>query len=164
MLGKGTIFSILLPLVTDVREPIAAVAGESPAPPPGTTVLLVDDEPAIRNALGALLRKHGYQVILARDGQEALGVFLSQSSRIQVVLLDWLMPHMGGRECAVRLLEHAPNAEIVVMSGYTGTLQDESALLARLSAFLAKPLDTSELLQVLGRAASSSATKVAAQG
>jgi signal transduction histidine kinase/ActR/RegA family two-component response regulator len=151
-LGQGTVFTILLPVANQASSPKAKPDLAVPPPPPaGTTVLLVDDEPAIRTTMSALLRRQGYQVLTAVDGQDALRVFATRPMGVDVVLLDWLMPNMGGRECAEQLLRQRPAQKIVVMSGYTGGWNTGDDLQSRLSGFLPKPLTTSQLLLMLGQ-------------
>jgi CheY-like chemotaxis protein len=150
--GQGTVFTILLPLASPATPYKARPVLEAPPTPrPGTTVLLVDDEPAIRTTMSALLRREGYHVLTAVDGQDALRVYATQPTRIDVVLLDWLMPTMGGHECAVQLLQRDSALKIIVMSGYTGGWNIDDDLQARLAGFLPKPLTTSQLLLMLGQ-------------
>jgi CheY-like chemotaxis protein len=161
--GQGTVFTVLLPVASRATPFKVRPALETPPPPrPGTTVLLVDDEPAIRTTMSALLRREGYQVLTAVDGQDALRVFATQPKGIDVVLLDWLMPNMGGHECAVQMLQQNSAQKIIVMSGYTGGWNIDDDLQARLAGFLPKPLTTSQLLLMLGQAVARSSSTPAA--
>ncbi len=150
--GQGTVFTILLPVVDEAQLPKTQPEAVVPPPPrAGTTVLLVDDEPAIRTTLASLLRRQGYDVLTAVDGQDALRVFASRPTGIDVVLLDWLMPNMGGRECALQMLQQNPTLKIIVISGYTGEWNASDDLQTRLSGFLPKPLATPQLLLMLSQ-------------
>jgi two-component system, cell cycle sensor histidine kinase and response regulator CckA len=147
--GSGTTFTILLPRVFDAQEP----AAQAPAPEPLShrrgTILLVEDEAAVREAAKRMLRKYGYTVIEAKNGQDALMLWEREHRNIDLMLTDVVMPAMGGAELARTLRSRRPDLRVVFMSGYTqGTLElsslDESA-----SRFLPKPFTTEQLVGTL---------------
>ncbi len=101
-------------------EPKAEAAGApvvGPIPPDATIVLLVEDEPAVRNLFSLALRREGYFVLEARHGAEALAV-AAQVDHIDLVVTDIVMPIMKGPELAARLRERFPDMRFVFVSGY----------------------------------------------
>ncbi|MGH7636523.1 MAG: PAS domain S-box protein [Gemmatimonadaceae bacterium] len=146
----GTTFTILLPRVFEATDPAASTnTSESPAVASRGTVLLVEDEAAVREATKRMLRKFGFSVIEAKHGQDALLLWDREASGIDVVLTDVVMPVMGGAELAKTLRERKRDLRVVFMSGYTqGTLElstmDEAA-----TRFLPKPFTADQLVGTL---------------
>ncbi len=155
--GQGTTVRILLPRggrIVPTEEPATAteiVKGQG-------LVLVVDDETLVLGMAEAQLRSLGYDVITASDGAEALEAYTEHGDRIAVVLLDLVMPVMGGRETMVRLREMDPDVRVVLTSGFDpqGTASDLSGLGA--SGFLAKPYRQAGLSQAIDAARGSRAT------
>jgi PAS domain S-box-containing protein len=144
--GRGSTFRILLPSVD--ADPEGAVA-EVPAPARGSeTVLLVEDERAIRELLTRALGKHGYQVIVAADGAAALAAVEAHDGAVDVLLTDVVMPQMRGPELARRLRERSPDLPVLFMSGFAADATLEGGVLAG-SDFIAKPFTTGELARRL---------------
>lgn len=120
--GKGSRFDVILPLRSDAdREPDARLSprGGMQAARAGETILLVEDEPAIRQALSRVLKGHGYRVIEASNGGEALRVAEETAGEIDLMLTDVMMPGIGGKELVQRLLVTRPSTRVILMSGYT---------------------------------------------
>jgi PAS domain S-box-containing protein len=115
--GRGTTFEILLPAVAEAEDP-------RPAPSPfvtlrGTeTILVAEDEPAVRTLVCGTLQQLGYTVLQAADGHEAVCV-LERHGPVHLLLTDVVMPVMGGRELARRVRSVGPTTKVVYMSGYT---------------------------------------------
>jgi PAS domain S-box-containing protein len=115
--GRGTTFEVLLPAVAETEE-------ATPAASPfeslrGTeTILVAEDEPAVRTLVCGTLEQLGYTVLQAADGHEAVGV-LEQHGPVHLLLTDVVMPVMGGRELARRVRSVGPSTKVVYMSGYT---------------------------------------------
>jgi len=154
--GQGTSVRILLP-----RE--SRDVAVDPAPAPVVVrgeglVLVVDDEVLVRGMAEAQLRSLGYDVITAVDGVEALEVYRDRGAEIAVVLLDLVMPVMGGREALVRLRELDPDARVVLTSGFDpkGTASDLAGLGA--AGFLPKPYRQAALSQAIDTALGSRAS------
>jgi CheY-like chemotaxis protein len=91
----------------------------------GRLILLVDDEQLIRNMLRSALEKRGYEVVVAGDGVEALGLFMKHQSKIAAVITDITMPAIGGVELARRLAEERPGIPILFMSGICDELPND---------------------------------------
>jgi len=121
-------------------EPGAAEAPPAVAPSalPRRTVLLADDEPMLLTLGEAVLRRHGFDVLLARDGREALERYRTAGRPIDLVVLDRAMPHMSGREAFGELRKLDPGVAVLFVSGFAADqLSDEERTQTR--GFLAKP-------------------------
>jgi len=146
--GKGTEVVIYLPRYVEAR--VSEVEAGVPVPEGGNKVLLVDDEYVIRQVASRMLERGGYDVLLASNGKEALTIYEKNRDAIGVVLLDLIMPGMGGRETHRRLKEIDPDVKIVYTSGYG--LQDRPELRQlRDIPFIQKPFQTEVLVQTIGR-------------
>ena len=105
------------------------------------TILLVEDEPAVRHLFAQALMREGYQVYEARNGEEALKVFDEHGDIISLLLTDLRMPYMGGAELATQLKARRSTLKLICVSGYPGAGETEMA-----SDFLAKPFSRDALL------------------
>ncbi len=125
------------------RLPRSAAADQpaAPAPGPRETILLVEDEPAVRQLFAQALARAGYTVHEARNGQEALKVFDQHGDAIDLLLTDLRMPYMGGAELAQTLRARRKTLKLICVSGYPGTGETEMP-----SDFLAKPFSRDDLL------------------
>ncbi len=151
-LGQGTSFKIYLPVIrqeTDLVEP-----GEQEFPVEGgtETILLVDDEEFIRDLGIDFLSKAGYRVIAARDGERALAVYRQKREQIDLVILDLLMPGMGGKKCLEELLKINPKAKVIIASGYFDSEPMKEAIMAGAKGFIGKPHQMTEFLRVVRQA------------
>lgn len=106
------------------------------------TILLVEDEPAVRQLFAQALTRAGYTVHEARNGQEAMKVFDQHGESIHLLLTDMKMPYMGGAELAHQLRARRRTLKLLCISGYAGNLDAELAV-----DFLAKPFSREELLR-----------------
>jgi CheY-like chemotaxis protein len=141
--GRGTTFRVHLPAV-DAEAPDAAAA-DAPVRGRGETVLVADDQEAVRGLVRTVLERCGFRVLLARDGAEAVEVFRREQGRIRVVVLDRTMPQLSGPEALRALRAIAPAVGVIMTSGYDA---DPGELAAdAVDAFLSKPYPP----HVLGR-------------
>jgi len=106
------------------------------------TILLVEDEPAVRQLFATALSRAGYKVHEARNGEEALKLFEQHKDSIDLLLTDMRMPYMGGAELATQLRERSQGLKLICISGYPGSLQTDVA-----TDFLAKPFSRDEMLK-----------------
>jgi len=123
-----------------------------PTSPSGTeTVLLVEDEDAVRGLLRRFMDAKGYRVLEASDGEEALKVVDEESGQIDLLFTDLVMPGMGGFELAHRLEAKLPEVKILFMSGYSEGADAffKSGLVSDARSFLQKPFSTDLLAQRL---------------
>ncbi len=108
-------------------------------------VLVVDDEPLVREVTGEMLAGLGYEVLKAASGKEALEVYGSRGSEIDVVVLDMIMPGMGGGEVNGALQEMDPSVRVILSSGYSVDGQASEILEKGIRGFLQKPFRLEEL-------------------
>jgi two-component system cell cycle sensor histidine kinase/response regulator CckA len=143
--GHGTSFKIYLPRVDEEAERLAAVPKAEP--PRGTeTVLLVEDEQALRELARQILEEHGYAVLQGRSGFPALDQARAYAGPIHLLLTDVVMPGMGGRELAERLTALRPELKVLFMSGYTEQAIVRHGVLPEGSVFIQKPFGPDSLL------------------
>ena len=116
--GEGTRIEVLLPISR--KEPEAGLQSKTSMAARGhETVLVVEDEPAVAGLAEKVLRAHGYRVLTARDGLEALAIWDVHENEIDLVLTDTIMPNLGGAELADELSRRNAHARVLFMSGYT---------------------------------------------
>jgi PAS domain S-box-containing protein len=151
--GRGTTFNIYLPAsereaLIDARTEEVIVTGEE-------TILLVDDEEAIIGVVKEMLETLGYQVLTAVSGQESVKVYEENRSKIDLVILDMIMPEMGGGETFDRLKEVNPEIKVILASGYSLNGEASGIMARGCKGFIQKPARIAELSQrvrnVLGK-------------
>jgi two-component system, cell cycle sensor histidine kinase and response regulator CckA len=144
--GQGSAFKIYLPRVAEpaTRRATPAVAAETAAG--AETVLLVEDEAAVRIPSRAFLKANGYRVLDAANGEEALRLLEAQDGRpIHLLVTDVVMPRMKGQELAERFLARRPGTPVLFTSGYTHNSFGEEGTLVPGAFFLQKPFAPEEL-------------------
>jgi PAS domain S-box-containing protein len=144
-LGQGSTFEIYLPRAEEAVEPEDDAAAVGASPTGAETVLLVEDETAVRDLARDILEMQGYTVLEARDGAEALRVGAERLDAIALILTDVVMPGMSGYELVQRLAPLRPGVKVLYMSGYTTDPIVHDGVLARGVAFLKKPFSADEL-------------------
>ncbi len=144
-LGRGTAFKIYFPRVQSALEP--ARVRTKPAEVAGgkETVLLVEDEPAVRELAAFTLREKGYTVLEAVNGEEGLRTARWHDGKIDLVLTDVIMPVMGGKEMADALHSSHPNTKVLFTTGYTEDAIGDHGVLRPGMVFLQKPYVTATL-------------------
>jgi two-component system, cell cycle sensor histidine kinase and response regulator CckA len=105
------------------------------------TILLVEDEPPVRQLFANALTRAGYRVYEARNGQEAVVIYEQHADAIELLLTDMRMPYMGGADLARELQAKNPNLKLLCISGYPGVDQEQLG-----ADFLAKPFSRDDLL------------------
>jgi two-component system cell cycle sensor histidine kinase/response regulator CckA len=143
--GRGTSFRILLPRAGAPEAPAEPKAPARPSTAGGETVLVVEDDPAIRALACEMLEAHGFHTLSARNGEEALGFAVRHAGPIHVLLTDVVMPGLAGPALAERFSLVRPQARVLFMSGYTGDDLTRHGLAEDVSAFVSKPF-TADLL------------------
>ena len=150
--GSGTSFRIYLPALETAagyEEVMESLESKSPAKGGSETILLVDDEEFIRELGVDVLGQAGYTVLAASNGEQALDVYRCEGERIDLVILDLIMPGMGGSKCLKELLKISPRARILVASGYSPDASTKGALEVGAAAFINKPYDNKQLLELV---------------
>ncbi|MBI5590462.1 MAG: PAS domain S-box protein [Deltaproteobacteria bacterium] len=143
--GRGTSFTVYLPASKksvcaekDIREPVVKGSG---------TVLLVDDEQMILDVGGQMLEKLGYQVLTAPNGKEAITLFERHRDDIVLVILDMIMPVLGGSETFDKLKSMHPSLKVLLSSGYAVDGQASDILKRGCNGFIQKPFNLEQLSQ-----------------
>jgi two-component system cell cycle sensor histidine kinase/response regulator CckA len=118
-LGRGATFRIYLPLAENRIEPVFEEIHQA-VPGGSETILLVEDAAVVRSVIRELLEQHGYEVLEAQDGAEALALNQNHDGPIHVLLTDLLMPRVNGNQLAKRIRRRRPAIKVIYMSGYSG--------------------------------------------
>jgi PAS domain S-box-containing protein len=146
-MGEGSTFSVFLPYeqATEVEEEESTV----PAPSGKGQILFVDDEPSLVTITREMLERLGYDVVTATDSRGALGLFLDDPSRFDLVITDQVMPEMTGMNLAEQILKVRPDVPILLCTGYSETVSAEEAKKVGIREFLMKPLAKVELASTI---------------
>jgi signal transduction histidine kinase/CheY-like chemotaxis protein len=148
--GRGTTFAITLPVTAE-----AAIQVAEPVPyqraPKGETVLIVEDEEALREVTRRIFTRNGYTVITAANGPEALRIAGGHPGEIHLLVTDVVMPHMLGKEVAEKMRLIKPEIEVVFMSGYARPVLASQGRLEPGVALVGKPFSEADLLAVAGQ-------------
>ena len=143
---RGTTFKIYLPLIkAEAKEAKAAGA----APPCGGTevILLAEDDAGVRMLMKEVLEKFGYTIIEAIDGEDAVKKFKENKDRIQLLILDVIMPKKNGKQVYDEIMELKPDAKVIFSSGYTANIIQKKGILEEGINFILKPVSPQELLR-----------------
>jgi two-component system, cell cycle sensor histidine kinase and response regulator CckA len=146
VVGEGTEFKIYLPAAvegetTNTRSTAELVDGN------GELILIVDDDPAVRAVNRSLLEEHHYQTLIATDGIEAMAVYAQHKQSIDLVLIDAMMPKLGGAAAIRAMHQMNPHVKIVAISGLTAN--QAPMLEAGARVFLSKPYQLTDLLRTI---------------
>ena len=144
--GRGTTFRIYLPLIEAKVEDIKPEV----IPPviTGTeTLLLAEDETEVREFTKNLLKEYGYKVITAIDGQDAINEFKVFKDKIQLVLLDVIMPNKNGKEVYDEIKQIKPDIKVLFMSGYPADIIQKHGIIEKGLAYIEKPASPTKLLK-----------------
>jgi PAS domain S-box-containing protein len=148
-IGKGTAFKVYLPAIT-TPETLKAQEHQQELPAgDGESILVVDDEDQILEATKKTLGTHGYKVITANDGKEAIALYLQHREEIKLVLMDMMMPVMDGSASIRELHKVNPEIKIIAVSGLTETDKLAKADDVHVQAFLTKPYAADKLLSTI---------------
>lgn len=146
--GRGTSLMLFFPRFSETAPEFVESGSQEILPIHQKTILLVDDEEIIRHVGDRMLRKKGFEVILAKNGREAVEVYQREKADIAVVLMDLVMPEMGGKEAYQQLKKINPDVKVVFTSGYGP--QDRPDLVGNADLlFLQKPFHTEILYQTI---------------
>jgi two-component system cell cycle sensor histidine kinase/response regulator CckA len=144
---EGTIFKIYFPVIKKETESLEQKEEIFPIKGGNETVLLVDDEEAIRELGKDILARFGYTVLMASDGETALEIYRENKKEISLVILDIIMPGMGGRKCLEELLKINPELRIIIASGYSVNGPSKEILKAGAKGFIGKPYNINQILK-----------------
>jgi len=149
--GGGTVFQIYLPAWSPVESPAATVpaALEEPTAKGSETILLVDDETHLLETGKDILEEYGYKALLAQDGETAIDRYRRSMEEIDLIILDLIMPGMGGIKCLSELVALNPNVRVIVASGYSASVKEKEVRRMGARGFINKPYKIQELLKVI---------------
>jgi len=145
-IGKGTTFTIYLP-ITETATGEAAAAEAAPTARVGARVLVVEDAAPIAELVKETLEEEGYEVHLATDGAEGLELCRSLDRPVDLILTDVIMPEMSGREMVEHIRKICPAAKVIFMSGYTNDVIVRHGVFHSDVGFLQKPFTPKQLVQ-----------------
>ena len=151
--GRGTRFRLWLPGAVGAVEPAEPARHSPPPRGQGQLVLLVEDEGAVRRLMGTVLEEHGYQVLQASNGDDALALFESRPEPVEILVSDVVMPGMDGPTLAARLREKRPSLRVLLVSGHPRDRWPEGLEELPRTAFLRKPFGVRELALAVGQLA-----------
>ena len=147
--NRGSTFKIYLPAIEEDAAG-KGVKEEQALPRGGTeTILLVDDEDFIRDLGSRFLTRAGYTVLSAASGPEAVKLYLREGERISLVILDLIMPEMGGDKCLEEILAIDPDAKIVISSGAVVEGKKKEILEPGARGFVSKPFRLMDMLKTV---------------
>jgi CheY-like chemotaxis protein len=147
--GTGTTFEIFLPRSGGVPLEIGAPLGSGVRG--AGRILVVDDEEAVREVTADLLKDLGYDVATAVDGVDAVEYYTRHADEIDLILVDLVMPRMGGRECFRALKELNPDVRAVLCTGYGFNIAAQELLDEGILDFISKPFEPGRLSSVVSR-------------
>jgi two-component system cell cycle sensor histidine kinase/response regulator CckA len=148
--NAGAAFTIYLPLVQAPAQSRPVMPRPRATPESPATILLVEDEIALRGLMRRILERSGYRVLEARHGAEALAQFETHDGVIDLVVSDIVMPTMGGREMAERLRALSPHSRLLFVSGFTDDEVMRQGVIVSGSAYLQKPFSPASLVAKIG--------------
>jgi CheY-like chemotaxis protein len=152
--GEGTVFSVYLPAYTGAapERRVSPPAGLPSVAGQVRTVLVVDDDDAVRDVAVRALARAGFRVIAAMGGEAALSLLAKQEDGSLLVLSDLLMPGMSGAQLAAQVARHHPSARMAFMSGFSTDELARSGLGSPIHSLLNKPFTLPELVAFVERA------------
>ena len=142
--GVGTTFSIYLPLIAEQGETTVAVPSVL-ARGGRERILVVEDDPTVRRLLDAVLKTYGYSVILAESGDEAVQLFEANWLKIDMAILDVIMPGMNGRQVCEELRQRSTQLKVLFLTGYTADLIKDKGILVDGIDLMLKPANPADL-------------------
>src|SRR5581483_3723001 len=143
---EGAVFRVFLPIAAKAAQAVQQQVSAQG----GATVLVVDDEFAVRDFIGAVLRRRGYHVIQASDGQEALALCGSAPGAINAAIVDIIMPHMAAKDLLPALKAKQPGIRILLTSGYSEAEVRRLCAAYPGAAFIQKPYTVQQLAKAVG--------------
>jgi len=156
-MGKGTAFHIYLPSVPEYEAVKPEAIVKSPekifplvsATNTNATILFVDDEESLRFIASEFLEDNGYQVLLAEDGKQALEMFAEYGNQINLVIVDLMMPEIGGEEVLKAVKQERPDIPVIIVSGYSKMSLNKTMHYQNYDGYIEKPYDMEQFIQLV---------------
>ncbi len=146
-MNRGTTFKIFLPRIeqgVDVAYQPPDIVGDLDG---DETILVVEDQPAVRSVVHTALSRHGYRVLTATNGSEAVDIAMAHGDRIDLLITDVVMPGLSARDLAERFRQQHPDGRVLYMSGYTDDSVVQRGILEQSVEFIQKPFTPATLLR-----------------
>ncbi len=147
--GKGTEFNIFLPIAEPEEPAVQAKKDVKEMEPNGETILLVEDDDMLRQLGHDMLKLHGFEMITARNGEEALEIYNEKWKEVDLVILDLIMPGMGGKKCLGEMMKINNNAKVLVASGMAFDEPQKEVMEAGAIGFITKPYEMKEMVGIV---------------
>gem|GEM_PF-6543549 len=144
---KGTTFKIYLPIVEAEEISISKIEESAISLSGDETILIAEDDPEVRNLYKKTLEANGYTVIEAEDGESAISLYIENKDKIQLLILDVVMPKKNGKETYEAIKSMKPDIKAIFTSGYTENIIHRKGILDDKLNFIKKPISPNELLQ-----------------
>jgi PAS domain S-box-containing protein len=144
--GQGTTFGIYLPAIETREEAVVTAACVAPLKGGTETVLVAEDDEKLRKLSEIVLKQYGYDVILSKDGEDAIKKFADNKDKIQLVILDMIMPKKNGIEVYEEIKKMRPDIKTIFSSGYTADRKDKDKMFEGGLDFIMKPVSPKDLL------------------
>ncbi|MDY7037978.1 MAG: ATP-binding protein, partial [Thermodesulfobacteriota bacterium] len=148
-IGQGSSFNIYFPVIEEEVEVVDLEKEEVPIRRGNETILLVDDDENIRQSASEIMINFGYKVLTAVDGETSLEIYQNEFEKISLVILDLIMPGMGGRRCLEKLIEINPHVQVIIASGYSEDVEAREWLEKHAQGFIDKPYEFRQLLNMI---------------
>jgi CheY-like chemotaxis protein len=146
---EGTIFNIYFPVVKEVHIRVPEQQDRVEVGGGTEKILLVDDEKSIREVAQDMLRRFGYSVLTAPDGETALEIYRKKKEAISLIILDLIMPGMSGHRCLEKILDINPKQKVIMASGYSVNGPMEEAFEKGAKGYLQKPYELGPMLSAV---------------
>jgi PAS domain S-box-containing protein len=143
--GKGTTFSIYLPLAQPKKEAISKPIQTDLPAGEGETIIIAEDEPQVREIMMSILKDNGYKIIVVENGEDAVRQFRENRGAVSLVLLDVIMPVKNGRQAYEEIKCIAPGIKTIFMSGYNDDIISKKWILQEGLTFISKPINPGTL-------------------
>ena len=148
-LKKGTRFEVYLPL-EEVEEE-EQVRDEQQLQKGSGTIMVVDDEKLIRDMAAEMLKHLGYDVVVCKDGMEAVEYYRNNGKKVDLMIVDMIMPRMGGADCVTEIHKLNPEARIIISTGYSLVRDTQKIMAKGVDAFIQKPFEERELSELIAQ-------------
>ena len=143
--GHGTTFRIYLPRILEPTDAVKPMRPHQSEQPGSTTILIVEDDGALRRLLSVTLERRNYRVLAAKDGAEGLEIFRQHAADIHLIVTDMIMPRLDGLRLRERVVAIRPDVKFLFMSGYSEEIAKQSQRSLAGCGFLEKPFLPDEL-------------------
>lgn len=147
--SQGTAFKIFLPAIGIAPDPVAAEPDVPVELGALETVLVIDDEPLLRDLAKGMLTGSNYEVLTADSGESGLALYRQHRDAISLVILDMIMPGMGGKQCLSEILTLNPRAKVLISSGYSMEDPAKDQILTKAKGFIKKPYNLKMMLKIM---------------